>query len=37
MKALIIINPKAGKQKRTNTAEFLQRAFRLRGYDCDII
>lgn len=37
MKALVIINPKAGKSNHRNTAEFLRRAFRLHGYDCDIM
>ncbi len=37
MKALLIINPKAGKMKRRQTAEYLRRAFQLHGYDCDVI
>ena len=38
MKALLIINPKAGRRRnRRHTAEYLRRAFELHGYDCDII
>lgn len=37
MKALMIINPKAGKKSRRNSAEYLRRVFRLHGYDCDVI
>ena len=37
MKALMIINPKAGKKSRRNLAEYLRRVFRLHGYDCDVI
>ena len=37
MKALMIINPKAGKAKRRRSADYLRREFLLHGYDCDVI
>lgn len=37
MKALMIINPKAGKENRRHSAEYLRRKFLLHGYDCDVM
>ena len=37
MKALMIINPKAGKAKRGRSADYLRREFLLHDYDCDVI
>ncbi len=37
MKALMIINPKAGRSNRRKTAEYLRRVFRFHGYDCDVM
>ena len=37
MKALMIINPKAGKVNRRHSAEYLRRKFLLHGYDCDVM
>lgn len=36
MKALMIINPKAGMAKRRRSADYLRREFLLHGYDCDV-
>ena len=35
MKALLIVNPAAGKTKKKSTVDVIRRALRLHGYECD--